>query len=273
MRTPRPGRPIWLDGEEVTSERASVSLSDEGFLAGLGVFETIALRHGRPLSLQAHLARLSRGARVLGLTLPPRDRLERVAIRASEPIRGEAGWLKIVITRGGRWAVFGGSMDPAEQGGRISAILLPWRRGLRDPLMGVKSLNYAANLLGLEEARRRGADEGIWLNTRGHLSEGCTSNLFVMRRDRLFTPSEREGILPGITRMHVLRAAREMGWGVHEGKVRLKRLREASEAFMTSSLSGLRPLVRFEGRDVGDGEPGRRTRALSDRVATLRQEG
>ena len=72
-------------------------------------------------------------------------------------------------------------------------------------------MNYAANLLCLAAARERGADEGIWLNTRGHLAEGCTTNLFVVQGRKVFTPSERDGILPGVTRELVLRAARRRG--------------------------------------------------------------
>lgn len=273
MRAADPARPLWLDGRRVPAARAGIPLTDEGILAGLGLFETLALRDGRVFDLGPHLERLARGARRIGADLPSRADIAAAVGEAAQAEASRCAWLKIVVTRGGRWAVFSGEMDPAEEGRSIAAVLLPWRRGLADPLAGVKSLSYAQNVLGLEEARRRGADEGIWLNGRGHLAEGCASNLFVLRDHRLFTPSERDGILPGVVRGLVLRVAAELGLAAHVGKVRLKKLEDASEAFMTSSLAGVRPLVRFEGRAVGCGRPGPLTRALAAGVAKMRQAG
>ena len=122
-----------------------------------------------------------------------------------------------------------------------------------------------------EEAERRGADEGIWRNTRGHLAEGCASNLFVVRRRALYTPGEGEGILPGVVRDLVLAAAREAGLLVHEGRVRVVRLERADEAFLSSSLRAVRPLVRFEGRPVGNGAPGPISELLADAVQRSRR--
>ena len=119
-------------------------------------------------------------------------------------------------------------------------------------------------------ARERGADEGIWLNTRGHLAEGCSSNLFVVQGRKLFTPREGEGILPGVLRAIVLRASRGLGIATHEGKVRLHRLQHAREAFLTSSLQGVRPLVQFQGRPVGPGRPGPITLRIAAEVVRIR---
>ena len=246
-------------------------IADEAFLAGMGLFETLAIRRGRLLDLREHLDRLDRGAARIGADPPRRSELSSVAERAAAEEPAACAWLKIVLTQGGRWFVFTGGMDPQEEGRPISAVLLPWRRSLRDPLGDIKSLSYAANLVGLREASRRGADEGIWLNTRGHLAEGCTCNLFVVRGRKLFTPSTGEGILPGVVRSLVLRFAAEQGIIVHRGKVRVRRLSEADEAFVTSSLRGVRPLVRFEGRPVGSGRPGPVTRVIAEGVATIRE--
>jgi branched-subunit amino acid aminotransferase/4-amino-4-deoxychorismate lyase len=147
---------------------------------------------------------------------------------------------------------------------------LPWRKSLDDPLAGCKSLNYAASALGLEAARSRGAQEGLWLNARGHLAEGCISNVFVIQGRRVFTPSERDGILPGIVRHLTVVAARKLGLDVHEGKIRLVRLERASEAFLTSSVRGIRPIVTFEGAPVGKGSPGPWTARIAAEVAKLR---
>jgi branched-subunit amino acid aminotransferase/4-amino-4-deoxychorismate lyase len=149
-------------------------------------------------------------------------------------------------------------------------VLLPWRRHRRDPLAGLKTLSYAANARGLEEARRRGADEGLWLNDRGHLVEGCASNLFVVRHARLYTPSPADGILAGVVREIVLDVARSVGLVVHEGRLRLRRLERADEAFLTSSVRGVRPLVALGGSPVGPGRPGPWTRRIREEVGRRR---
>lgn len=264
---------MWIDGELVPAERATVSLVDPAIQSGVGAFETLAVRDGQPLDWAAHLARLEDAARQLGFEAPNRKRLAEGAALVAPSVAGGCGWLKVIAVRGGPCAVFGASIDPTEIGRSVSAVLLPWRRSPNDPLAHLKTLNYAAFTLGLEEARRRGADEGLWLNTRGHLAEGCSSSIFVVWRRKLFTPSLRDGILPGVTRSIVLEAARSTGMVVHEGKVRLVRLKTADEAFLSSSVRGIRPLVRFEGRAVGDGEPGPITRALAENVWSLRRVG
>jgi branched-subunit amino acid aminotransferase/4-amino-4-deoxychorismate lyase len=263
----------WVNGRRVAVSEARLPIDDPAVQAGLGLFETIALREGRLLELDLHLDRMLAGAARLGLDIPPPDALRASAFEAAGDDAPECGWLKIVLTGGGRSFLFRGAMDDDEEGRSASAVLLPWRRNANDPLAGLKTLNYAGNLVGLDLARRRGADEGLWVNTRGHLAEGCTSNLFVVHGGKLFTPGLREGILPGIVRGLVIAAARRLGCPVYEGKLRLPRLTRASEAFLTSSLLGVRPLVRFQGRPVGSGRPGAWTPRIATEVARARRAG
>jgi branched-subunit amino acid aminotransferase/4-amino-4-deoxychorismate lyase len=270
MRLPEGTGTGWIDGRRVPREQLVIPLDDPAFHVSLAVFETIAVRSRGLLDLEEHLERLAAGARVLSVPLPECDRVREWALKAAAEEEAEYGWLKIVATRGGRCFVFTGDMDPAEEGRPRTAILLPWRRNPADPLSGLKTTSYAATELGLEHARSREADEGLWLNTRGHLTEGCTSNLFVIQRKKLFTAAVRDGILPGITRGLALDAARRLGLVVHEGKLRLPRLRQADEAFLTSSVRGVCPLVRFDRRAVGNGRPGPITREITEVVAGLR---
>jgi branched-subunit amino acid aminotransferase/4-amino-4-deoxychorismate lyase len=264
---------VWLDGALIPADRATVSLANPAIQAGIGAFETLAVRGSRVLDWEAHVDRLERSADGLGVALPGRETLAEGGAAVASGVAGGLGWMKIVAVRGGPTAIFAGAIDPAEVGKSVSAVLLRWRRSVSEPLARFKTLSYAPFALGLEEARRRGADEGLWLNTRGHLAEGCTSSVFVVGRKRIFTPGVREGILPGVTRAIVLSAARALGVVIHEGKVRLRRLETADEAFLSSSVRGVRPLIRFEGQPVGRGLPGPVTRAIADRVATLRKVG
>lgn len=262
-----------MDGAWVSADRATVSLASPGIQSGLAAFETLAVRDHQVLDWEAHLDRLERSAEELGVSVPDRRDLASAGAAVASEVTGGLGWLKIVAVRDGPVAVFGGAIDPTEIGRSVSAILLRWRRSPTSPLAHLKTINYAPFVMGLEEASRRGADEGLWLNTRGHLAEGCTSSIFVVWRAKIFTPAVRDGILPGVTRSIALEAARGLGVVIHEGKVRLKRLETADEAFLTSSVRGVRPLIRFEGRPVGRGTPGPITRAVAARVADLRKVG
>ena len=263
---------VWMDGRMLPAEEATVQVVDPNVQAGLGVFETVAVREGIPLDAPEHVQRLRMGAARLHVPLPTDETLIDAVRLIASRIVGGCGWAKISAIRSGRCVVYGGPMDPAEEGCSVSAVLIPWRQNTADALTSLKTWNYASHILGLEEARSRGAEEGIWLNTRGHLAEGCTSTLFVVQRGRIFTPATADGILPGITRGVVLEAARALDLVVHEGKIRLNRLETADEAFLTSSLRAVRPLVRFEGRPVGRGKPGPITGALGTKVARLRME-
>ena len=270
MRRIEPTTHCWIDGKRVSPDRAGLPLDDPTLQTGAGLFETIALRDGTVLDLDEHLERMANGARRLDIPLPETKRLRELAFEAAAASSGSA-WLKIVLSGGGRLLAYSGAMDPDDEGSSATAVLLPWRRSLHDPLQGFKSLSYAGNRIGLEEANRRGADEGLWLNARGHLAEGSTSNLFVVWRGKLLTPAVGEGILPGVVREQVLAVAREMSFHVIEGKLRLRRLEQATEAFLTSSLRAVRPLVRYQGRPVGSGSPGALTRRIASEVRDRRR--
>lgn len=270
MSFPVPEGAVLLDGRWVAAGDASLPLADPSVQSGLGVFETLAVREGRVLDLDEHVTRLGASAARVGVPLPEPEVLAAACLGYAAHAGAGAGWMKILAVRGGHWAVFGGAMSPEEEGRPATAVVLPWERSVSDPLGGVKSTSYGPFALGLEEARRRGADEGLWTNSRGHLLEGCASNLFLVRGRGVFTASPREGILPGTTRAHALDAARALGLSIHEGRVRMERLLHAEEAFLTSSLKGVRPLVAVDGRRVGSGAPGRITLEIARRVAEAR---
>lgn len=265
-----PEGPVWLDGKRIPATEAVISLFDPAVQRGIGLFETLAVRGGTCLDLELHLARMESGARALALEQPSRDRLLDAigSICAQTP---DPGWLKIVLTGGSHLAVYGGGMEASEERAPCSAALLPWRRSVDDPYIRFKTVNYAASMAGLAWAKARGADEGLWLNTRGHLAEACTSNVFLVRRGRLFTPGEGDGILPGTVRRRVFEAAKGLGVHVHEGRVRVPRLAAADEVFLSSSLRGLRPVLAVDGRPVGTGRPGAWTAKLGDEVDRLRR--
>ena len=271
MTYPRPEGDVLVDGRWGPPSTAVVRLDEPWAQSAVGVFETLAVRSNAAVDVDAHVLRLIEGSRRLSMSLPEPEELRSWIREGAARVVSGFGWVKILAVRDGPVVVFGGRLDPSEEGRPVSAIVLPWRRTPAGMLSGLKTWNYAELTLGLEEARRRDADEGLWLDTRGFLLEGCASNLFVVRRERVFTPAVRSGILPGVTRSHAIGAIREIGLPLHEGKVRLPRLRYADEAFLTSSLRAVRPLVRFEGRPIGGGERGPVTQRIAELVERRRR--
>src|SRR5206468_4031176 len=116
-------------------------------------------------------------------------------------------------------------------------------------------------------AARRRADEALYVTPQGQVTEGTTTNLFLVERGALVTPPRSAGILPGVTRALVLALARREGVAARKESVPVPRLRRAAEVFLTSSTVEIVPVVRLDGRVVGDGRPGELTRLLQVRYA------
>jgi branched-chain amino acid aminotransferase len=128
---------------------------------------------------------------------------------------------------------------------------------------GLKTLGYIDAVAGMLEARRAGADEALFLDTEGHCSEASASNLFIATGTEIVTPPLSCGVLPGITRETVLELARAERIAVAERVIGLHEVRAAKEAFLTSSLRGIAPLVRIGGKPIGRATPGELTRRLT----------
>lgn len=270
-RTPT-GRAM-RDGAVVDAGALILAWSDPVAQWGLGVFETLAVRDAAPRDVDAHIVRLAASAARFGVTIPSAAQLSEAALTVAAGVAGGYGWLRLNVSRSGRWVVYGGSSERSEEGRPASAIVLPWRRHRLDPLVGVKSLAYAASIVGLEEARRRGADEGLWLNERGHVTDACTANVFVVRGRAAVTPSLADGARDGVMRARALEALRALGLSVHQSKVRIATLTGADEIFLTSSLRGVRPVVRVDGRNVRAGKPGAVARRVAERLAVDPMKG
>ena len=271
MRRPDRDRAVrWFDGVWKMSDGLPAIALSPDVLAGVGMFETFGVRDGAALDVEAHLDRLERSAAGFEIGLCARRDLRDAVVSTAIEDRAAHGWVKLVVYRNGPTVVFGGAIDRSAHGAPCTAIVLPWVRHAAGPVVGIKSTSWAVESRGLAEAARRGVDEGIWRNQRGHLTEACTANLFLVRGRRLFTAAPRDGLLPGITRGHALTSARSLGMTVHEGKLRRRRLEDAEEAFLTSSVRGVRPLVEVDGRPVGSGRPGPATARIASAVERLR---
>ncbi len=275
---------VWLNGRWIAARAARVSALDRGLLHGDGVYDTWRTYGGRPFATADHVSRLAAAARILELPPPgpaaawehrvralvARNRLPDAAVRLTLT-RGAAGDGVLPMRRGRPTLLLVARPLPPDLGRRqaegITATLLPFPRDAA-PLWGsLKLLGHASAVRGRLLAARRGADEGLYVNGSGEVTEGTTTNLFLVEHGRLLTPPLAAGVLPGVTRALVLRLARRAGLMVGQESLTVARLRAASEVFVTASTVELLPVVALAGRRVGGGRPGSVTRLLQARYA------
>ncbi len=246
--------------------------SDRGFTLGDGAFETMRCRDGKVFRLRRHIDRLCAALDLLRITTPP-DLLERIFEAAQGP---EERVLRVTVTRGpARFgllpvetgpptlSILQGPIPPPPR--TLTARIVKGRRNDKAAGTGYKLLGYAEGILGLFEARDAGDDEALFLDTEGHVSEAAASNVFLVKGGKVLTPPLGCGILPGVTREIVL----EMEPEAEERVLLPEELFEAEEVFLTSSIRGIVPLVRVNGRRIGDGQPGPKTLELAKRWRRL----
>jgi branched-chain amino acid aminotransferase len=262
---PLPDRPIWLDGRLVPAGEATLSLFDRGARDGEGLFETLRIYAGRPFLWERHLERLVVSAGELGFPVPPGPAELRAALEQlldACALRDAAA--RITVTRGvpgGRPGRCGAWLEAEPIEGRLwhgtrrgaaRAVIstVPFEPG---PIGCHKTTSRLAYHLAREEARQARADEALLAAADGELLEGAVSNLFVVRDGRLATPPLRRGILPGITRAWVFRAAPRLGMSVEEARLTRASVLDAAESFLTNSLQEIVPLAELDGRPLARG--------------------
>jgi len=270
---------VYLNGDLVAAEQAALPALDRGLLYGYGLFETMRSYGGRVFRLAEHYRRLEAGAEMLAIPVPLTLAALGEAVETTLARNGLAdAYVRLTLTageaEGGGPSVVLFAREVTEYAPELrergmAAVISGVRRNETSPLARVKSLNYLDNLLAREEARRSGAGEALLLNTRGFITEGAASNVFLACDGTLFTPGVEAGALPGITRQVVMELAREEGLAVEEANVALPDLFGAGEAFLTNSVMEVMPLVSVGGRPVGLGRPGPLTGRLARRYRDL----
>jgi len=271
---------VYLNDKFVPNEEAVVSVFDHGFLYGDGVYETLRAYRGRVFQLAEHLARLERSASHIQLTLPvSRERLAALARESLLRNQLHDAYLRITVSRGTgeigldpalckapTLVIIAKPFQPYPESlyaDGVSVIIANTRRNLPEALPPqVKSLNFLNNILAKMEAQAAGAHEALMLNHRNELTEGTTSNLFVVQGGRVRTPAVECGILDGITRGLVLQLASELGIPSEETRLTVDDLPRADECFLTNTTQEILPVTRVNGAMIGSGRPGEITRRL-----------
>ena len=274
---------FWLNGVERSVEEPQLSPLDRGFTLADGLFETMRATNGVVFRLDAHLDRLYIGARLLGIPIPPTLR-DHVA--ASARAAFAAGYMlasvRLTVTRGPAppglappphpaptLALGISPLSPSETPRPIVAAMASARRNEFALTSGLKTLSYTESVLALAQAKAAGADDAIFLDTAGHVSDATASNLFALIDDTLVTPALSCGVLPGITRAAVLELAPALDLNTSEREITEAELALATEIFLTSSIRGIAPVVRIATTAIGTGRCGPVTQKLIDAYAAL----
>ncbi len=249
---------IWLNGRLVPPEEATISVLDRGLLNGQGLFETLRAYDGRPWAVADHIERLQAGAPVIDLPLPAEPLLEEALLDTVQANDLSEAGVRLTITRGSgpvdvqsdaetepnvfvvAWPVRDYTQLYAD-----GAVIVTFQEGGR-ALAHVKSTSYAMSVAGRVFARRAGADDAIF-TVDGRVLEATGSNVFAVDGERITTPPLGEGILPGVTRRHVIALARDAGFDVVEEPITLDQLVASEEVFLTSSLREVYPARSIDG--------------------------
>jgi 4-amino-4-deoxychorismate lyase len=265
----------------VDPDEPVLNADDEALLRGRAAFETTRVYAGTPFKLDEHLARLAGSAARIGLPPVDVEECEKLARSALDAAGEPEAVLRIYWTAGregsGRPTALAlvSSVPPQleelrARGIKLIALPLGLQADLRAfapwLLGGVKSTSYAVNMAAEAEAKRRGADDAVFLASGDIVLEGPVTNVWWRLERVLYTPALELGILAGVTRATLIAEAARLGYEVREGVFPLEHMAAAEEAFTSSSVREVMPAIDLDGKPVGDGSPGEAARELQTRL-------
>ena len=266
-------RIAYVNGQYRDMRDASVNIEDRGYQFSDGVYEVCEIRSGKVVDMPRHLARLQRSLRELRIDMPmPLAALEIVIHETVRRNRVTYGIVYLQVTRGvsrrdhafpanpvkpalvvtARGLNFQKNQDTAAQG--IGVITTPENRW---PRVDIKSVSLLPNVLAKQQARENNAYEAWFVDGDGHVTEGSSSNAWIITKDgNVVTRSADSGILAGITRAVLTEVLAALQIKLEERPFTPAEAYEAAEAFVTASSQIVMPVVRIDGRSIGNGKPG-----------------
>jgi len=253
---------------------AVVRADDEALLRGRAAFETLRVYGGRPFRLEAHLERLEASAAGVDLPSGAGAELGELAVLVLSDVAAELDGVDTVLRLVWTAGPVGGKplglallsevpawIEEVRVRGARAVSLLGVRAAAPWLLPGVKSTSYAVNMAAAAEARARGADDAVFVTEDALVLEGPITNIWWRRGATLFTPSLDLGILAGVTRQTLLELAPAQGYEIREGRFPLAELAGAEEAFTSSSVRELMPVVELDGETLPRGDAATRLQA------------
>jgi len=279
---------IYINGKFYDKDNAKISVFDHGLLYGDGVFEGIRAYNRRVFKLKEHIDRLFESGQSIMLRMPiSKQEMIKAVVQTTKANNLDDAYIRLVVTRG----VGDLGLDPRKCHGGASVIIIadkinlypektysqglsivtvPTVRNLPEALNPqIKSLNYLNNILAKIEATNAGSDEAIMLDSMGYVAECTGDNIFVVKSGHIYTPPQCMGTLRGITRDAILEIARKNKIGAHEHVITRHEVYISDECFLTGTAAEIIPVVRVDGRLIGNGKPGKMTLALLKKFRAL----
>ncbi len=264
---------VYINGKFIPKSEASVSVFDHGFLYGDGAFEGIRTYDRLIFRLDEHIDRLYETCHTMMIKIPlSKKELEKAVIATLKENKIDNGYIRLVITRG----VGDLGLDPRKCHGDPTIIIITdkitlypaelYKKGMEiitvptvknhaDALNPqLKSLNYLNNILAKIEANNSGYNEAIMLDGNGYVAECTGDNIFIAKHGKLSTPSQ--GRLKGITLAAVMDLAQKFKIPAEERLFTRHEVYNADECFLTGTAAEIIPIVKVDGRAIGNGKPG-----------------
>jgi len=284
---------VYINGKFYDKENAKISVFDHGLLYGDGVFEGIRSYSRLVFKLREHIERLFESAQSIMLSMPmTKEELVKAVILTLKQNNLNDAYIRLIVTRGEGDL----GLDPRKCRGKSTVIIIadrialypdkfykeglkiitvPTVRNLPEALNPqIKSLNYLNNILAKMEAVNAGFDEAIMLDSLGYVAECTGDNIFIVKRNHLYTPPQCMGTLRGITRDSVLEIARKNKIPVHEHVITRHEVYISDECFLTGTAAQIIPVVMVDSRTIGTGKPGKITLNLIKKFKELtKKEG
>ena len=276
---------VYLNGEFVKSDQAMISVFDQGFLYGDGIFESFRSVGNLLYQFPQHYRRLQQSAAALCYPMPyDQQSLERILLQLREKNGLRDAYFRITITRGKGEIGFqrkmtndltclivgrefkGFEASRYQQG--IELQVAQTRRNAPEAINPkIKSISNLNSLLGKLEAKDSGAFEVIMLNNKEHICEGASSNIFWTRDQWVFTPAASTGLLEGVTRSTIMRLCEErLNLRVISGEYKLQDLKFSDEVFITSTSLEVMPVVKVGDFTINQGQVGPVAHHLRDEL-------
>jgi len=250
---------------------------EPGFLFGWGVFETLRAYKGKIPFLRLHADRLNKNLEILGINkieldfsatikkLLLENKLDDAYVRITAYKKRNSTGILIYADKFGYY-----QQEAYEKG--FSAVISPYRRDTKSPFSQIKTLSYVENRMSWFQAQKVNKDEALLLNREDYLIGGSRSNLFLVKGKDIFTPSIKSGAFAGITRKLLIDELLGLRIKIKERELTLEDLYEADEAFLSSSLLEVMPLIECGSKKIGAGSPGEITKEILSQYKELCQE-
>jgi len=262
---------VLLNGKFIKAGVAKISVMDNGFLYGDGVYETLRTYGGKIWQVDEHLLRLRSSAALLKIDVLWDDKRLVLWLKKLCVLNGFGeSRIRISVTRGVNGMDFNGAKKPTilMQTTKLKEVARSVKMAgvkivtvkMKRLLPQAKSISLLPMILARQAADKAKAYEAVFVDEKGCVLEGTVTNVFMVKGGVVYTAGR--GVLPGTTAGALIKAARSAGIKVVRGSVPLAVFRRADEVFLTNAPRGIVPVVQIDGKKVGSGRPGEMTRKL-----------